>query len=194
MRSPEEAAAERLSPGDRASLLEVARASVDHGLREQRPVPLEPERFAGLLRELGASFVTLRVEGSLRGCTGALEACRPLVEDVALHAFCSAFQDPRFPPLRAEERAGLEFHVAVLGPPEPLRFEDEAGLLAQLEPGVHGLVIQAAGRRATFLPAVWAQLPEPRAFLRALKEKAGLPREPDALRLYALRYVVEEFP
>ena len=38
-----------------------------------------------------------------------------------------------------------------------------------------GLILTAAGRRATFLPQVWDELPEPREFLTHLKRKAGLP-------------------
>ncbi len=178
---------------ERGALLEVAGASLDHGLAHGRPLPVEVTRFGPTLRQLGASFVTLRLDGTLRGCTGSLEPARPLVTDVALHAYSSAFEDPRFAPLRPEERHALHVHVSVLGPQEPLAFADDVELLARLEPGVDGLVIEAAGRRATFLPAVWSSLPEPEAFLRALKEKAGLPGEPDAVPLRAWRYRVEEF-
>lgn len=48
------------------------------------------------------------------------------------------------------------------------------GLLDQLQPGRDGLVLQAGARRATFLPAVWEQLPDPETFLDALLQKAGL--------------------
>ncbi len=102
-------------------------------------------------------------------------ATRPLIVDVVQHAFNAAFRDWRFPRLDWLELAGLSLSVSVLTPPAPMRFASEANLLAQLRPGVDGLIIEEHGRRALFLPSVWEELPDPRHFLMALKLKAGLP-------------------
>ena len=102
-------------------------------------------------------------------------ATRPLIVDVTQHAFNAAFRDPRFPRLDWLELAGLSLSVSVLTPPEPMRFSDEAELLAQLRPGVDGLIIEDLGRRALFLPSVWEEMADQRQFLMALKLKAGLP-------------------
>ena len=56
-----------------------------------------------------------------------------------------------------------------------MQFSGEAGLLAQLCPGVDGLIIEDLGRRALFLPSVWEELADQRQFLMALKLKAALP-------------------
>jgi len=130
-----------------------------------------------LLAAPGAAFVTLRRNGQLRGCIGSPLARRPLVVDVVEHAFNAAFRDPRFPRLHLLELPGLELSVSVLTPPEPMRFDDEAGLLAQLRPGIDGLIIEDDGRRALFLPAVWEEIREPRQFLSTLKLKAGFRME-----------------
>ena len=61
----------------------------------------------------------------------------------------------------------------MLTPPTPMQFAGEAGLLAQLRPGMDGLIIEDVGRRALFLPSVWEELPDQRQFLTALKLKAG---------------------
>ena len=110
----------------------------------------------------------------MRGCIGSAVATRPLIVDVVAHAFNAAFRDWRFPRLDWLELAGLSLSVSVLTPPSPMRFADEADLLAQLRPGVDGLIIEDLGRRSLFLPSVWEELPEPRQFLTALKLKAGL--------------------
>jgi AmmeMemoRadiSam system protein A len=157
------------------SLRAIARRSIEHGLRANAPLDVEPGDYPPPLCERGASFVTLRLEGELRGCTGMLEATRPLVCDVAHNAFRSAFGDPRFPPLRDDELPRLDVHVAVLSPLEPLPAETEQGLLRALRPGIDGLVLREGARSATFLPAVWESLPEPEDFLGRLREKAGLP-------------------
>jgi AmmeMemoRadiSam system protein A len=174
------------------TLLAVARASIEHGLRCGVPLEVDPSAFAPELREPRATFVTLRADGALRGCIGSLEAHRPLVADVAHNAFAAANRDPRFSPLHPSECPRVELHVSILSPPEPIRFRTEQELLDALEPRVHGLWISAGSRRATFLPQVWEQLPNPREFLRRLLEKAGIAAGFPAARLQASRYTVEE--
>ncbi len=157
-----------------AELLRLARNSIEHGLAHGEPLPI---RFAGLpdaLANPAATFTTLRLEGSLRGCVGNLEATRPLARDVAHTAFRAAFRDPRFDPVVDRELAAIRLEVSVLTPLEPLSVSDEADLLEKLEPGADGLVIGLDTRRATFLPKVWDQLPDPPSFLTALRKKCGL--------------------
>ena len=130
----------------------------------------EPWLFAD-----GAVFVTLRLDGALRGCVGSLKASRPLIEDVRENAVAAATRDMRFPPLSPQELDAVEIEVTELSEPRPLRFTGEADALAQLRPGVDGVVLRWGERRATFLPQVWESLPEPAEFLAQLKRKAGLP-------------------
>ena len=155
-------------------LLEIARASIAHGLQHGSPLPVDVEVEAPDLREQRATFVTLHLQGRLRGCIGTLEAYRSLAEDVAAHAFAAAFEDPRFSPVTRDEADALTLHISVLTPPEPLPCRSEEDLLSQLRPGRDGLILQEGRQRATFLPAVWDELPEPRRFLAHLKRKADL--------------------
>jgi AmmeMemoRadiSam system protein A len=157
------------------SLVRLARSSIEHGLAHGRPLAVEPAAHEPGLREPAASFVTLERRSMLRGCIGTLEAHRPLVVDVAENAYAAAFRDPRFAPLARLELADLEVHVALLSPLERLAVASEAELLARLRPGIDGLVLRVGEHRATFLPAVWEDLPDPAAFLRALLRKAELP-------------------
>jgi AmmeMemoRadiSam system protein A len=133
----------------------------------------------------------------LRGCVGQLEATRPLDDDVRLNALAAAFRDTRFDPLEVAEFADLEIEVSLLEPAQPLQASSEAEALRAAQPGVHGLILEWRGRRATFLPQVWQQLPEPAAFMAALKRKAGLPADfwASDLRLssYRVRKFEEEF-
>jgi AmmeMemoRadiSam system protein A len=156
-------------------LLDLARDSIRYGLEVGSPKLVHPDDLPEEMRQPGAAFVTLKKDGELRGCIGSPMAWRPLAVDVADNAFKSAFEDPRFPPLREDEMEGLEISVSVLTPPVPVHFKDENDLLSQLRPGVDGLILEDNGRRGLFLPQVWEALPEPREFLRYLKVKAGLP-------------------
>lgn len=184
---------EPLSSTDQTALLQVAAASIRHGLRHDQPLAVNLNDYAESLRPWRATFVTLEIAGQLRGCIGALIAYQALVQDVAAHGYAAAFEDPRFPALRADEFPHLELHISVLTPPEPLHFGSEDELLAQLRPGVDGLILQVDRHRATFLPAVWEKLPDPAMFLSQLKLKAGLPLNFWSPKVRAERYITESF-
>jgi AmmeMemoRadiSam system protein A len=131
----------------------------------------------GWLQEPGASFVTLTQRGALRGCIGSLEAHRPLLEDVRTNAVAAALRDPRFPPLRAQELPHTRIEVSLLSEAADMEFESEAQALAQLRPGIDGVVLRFGHARGTFLPQVWETLPRTEDFLAQLKRKAGLPAD-----------------
>lgn len=141
----------------------------------------------------GACFVTLTLSGELRGCIGSLEAYRPLLQDLRQNALAAAFRDPRFPPLSERELERVRVEVSLLSPVEPLSFRDEADALAQLRPGIDGVILEYGRHRGTFLPQVWEQLPAPRDFFRHLKMKAGLPPAFWDDGVLLSRYTVEKF-
>lgn len=184
----------RLSDADRACLLDVARQAIAQALGRGEPASLDAQDYPVSLRVPRASFVTLHYQDQLRGCIGNLEAQRPLVEDVAHNACAAAFHDPRFTPLTAAELEGLSIHIAVLQTAQPLQFKSEPELRAQLQPGVDGVILEAGHHRATFLPAVWESLPEPKDFLEQLKRKAGLTGNYWSNDVRAWRYRTESFP
>ena len=183
-----------LNDVERRLLLRLARASITHGLTHGRSVAVSLHDYPEPLRASGASFVTLHRHGQLRGCIGSLEAQRPLVEDIAGNAHAAAFRDPRFAPVTRAELDDLTIHIAILQPAQAMAFHSEAELLAQLRPGIDGLILQDGTHRATFLPAVWESLPEPREFLSQLKRKAGLRTDYWSDSIQAWRYTTESFP
>lgn len=145
------------------------------------------------LREPGASFVTLKIEGELRGCIGSIEARRTLGEDVARNAHAAAYRDPRFPAVSADEVPRLAVEVSVLSEREPLAAADERDALSLLRPGIDGIYLEYEGLSSTFLPQVWESLPAPEDFLGELKRKAGLPRAFWHPGVRLSRYTVEKF-
>jgi MEMO1 family protein len=156
-------------------LIQLVRTGIALGFDTGRPADINrAASVPPLLAAPGAAFVTLKRNGMLRGCIGSAVATRPLIVDVVQHAFNAAFRDWRFPKLALDEWAGLELSVSVLTPPLPMSFAAEADLLAQLRPGIDGLIIEDTGRSALFLPSVWEEVHEPRQFLTLLKQKAGM--------------------
>lgn len=148
---------------------------------------------AAWLDQPGATFVTLTHAGVLRGCIGSLAAHRALRADVIANAEAAAFRDPRFAPLTANEWPQVRIEVSLLTAPQLMTVRDEADALAQLRPHQDGVILEAGAQRATFLPQVWEQIAEPRAFLAALKQKAGLPLAYWGPDLRLSRYGVAKF-
>lgn len=173
-------------------MLHVARQSIRQGLDMGRPLSPEPGDYAPELARQRATFVTLQRQHKLRGCIGTLEAHRPLVVDVAENAFAAAFRDPRFTPLKADEFADVQVEISLLTAPERVYVDSEQHLLDILRPEVDGIILEEGRNRGTFLPSVWASLPEPRDFLTHLKGKAGLPPDYWSDRLKVWRYTVEK--
>ena len=171
------------------TLLAIARGAIADRLGAPSP-SFETTEW---LNEPGATFVTLTCAGALRGCIGSLVAERPLRTDVESNALAAAFSDPRFAPVSAREYREIEVEVSLLSPMQPFTVESESQALTLLRPGVDGVLLEYGRRRGTFLPQVWEQLPEPRAFLAHLKQKAGLPADFWAEDIRLSRYTVTKW-
>lgn len=177
---------------ERQQLLDLAADAIEHAVYGE-VLAVELDRYAAGLQRQAATFVTLRREGELRGCIGALTAKQALALDVVENAVGAALHDPRFFALTAAELAGLRIHISVLSALAPLSFASEQELLTQLRPGVDGLLLELGACRGTFLPSVWETLPAPRDFLHQLKRKAGLPHDYWSADLRISRYTTESF-
>ncbi|MFQ5973242.1 MAG: AmmeMemoRadiSam system protein B, partial [Alphaproteobacteria bacterium] len=164
----------RLEEQTRSRLLDEARRAVLRGLDGEGPPKLDPEDEAPELASHRASFVTLQLDGTLRGCVGSLKPHQALISDVATNAYRAAFEDRRFAPLKPAEMENLELSISILSHPRPISFRSEAEAINALRPDTDGVILKSGEQRALFLPQVWASLRHPREFLQALKQKAGL--------------------
>ncbi len=182
-----------LSLAWRQRLLQVAREAILRQLKGSGELNLDLSEFPGALKESRATFVTLNLNGRLRGCIGSLAATRPLAMDVAANAQNAAFRDPRFKPLTLAEYQDIDIHISVLSEPEPFPVDSREDLIAKLSPGIDGLIIEENGQRATYLPSVWDQLPTAELFVKELRRKAGLPAEGWSNATRVFRYHTEEF-
>jgi len=173
------------------TLLSLARRAI---AQELGRTSAEPTRSSDdWLQQLGACFVTLTQQGQLRGCIGSLQAYRTLESDVRANALAAAFRDPRFLPLSTAELEHTRVEVSLLSAMEPLTFSRETDALAQLRPGVDGVVFEYGANRSTFLPQVWEQLPRPQEFMAHLKRKAGLDVHFWHPKVRLLRYTVTKW-
>ncbi len=183
-----------LSDEEQRILLRFARQALEAAVHKLPMPQIDPNDMTSRLQEPGASFVTLTIQGMLRGCVGTLEPYQSLADDVREHAVASGLQDYRFSPVRAEELSQIEIEISRLTLPRPLRYTTPETLVEMLRPGIDGVVLRDGMRRATFLPQVWEKLPDPAEFLEHLCAKMGA--DPGFWRrkkLEVLVYQVEEF-
>ena len=162
-----------LTEKEKEILLQVARSAITAAVSALALPNIDVNKQPDLLRENGASFVTLTLEGRLRGCIGTMEAYQPLIVDVQEHAVAAAMSDYRFSPVRPEELSSIRVEISRLTPLSALPYQGSDQLLAALRIGVDGVLLSAGNRRATFLPQVWEQLPHPEEFLSQLCLKMG---------------------
>ena len=151
-------------------ILEAAQNSIKSAVNNEAYVP---KHVPSVLLQLGASFVTLKINQNLRGCIGSIYPTKPLILDIIDNANNAAFQDARFLPVTAEESEKLDVSVSLLSSIKRIKFKDEKDLLSQIYP--YGIILVEKNLRAVYLPVVWEQLPDKEIFLNSLKEKAGLP-------------------
>jgi AmmeMemoRadiSam system protein A len=183
-----------LSKIDKKKLLKIAREAITCVVRNEQLERIKLQEHSQLLRDHGASFVTLTIRGKLRGCIGTLEANQPLVLDVQEHAVAAAMEDYRFPVVREEELQLISIEISRLTPVHLMDYSTHEDLVSKIRVNVDGVLIKANGRRATFLPQVWEKVPDTEQFLSQLCMKMGGP--PDLWRekhLQIYTYQVEKF-
>jgi AmmeMemoRadiSam system protein A len=183
-----------LTPTEKRLLLKLARQILEAKISQQPINPVNMDKLPEKLRSPGASFVTLKKSGKLRGCIGTLEPYRPLVKDVCDHVIAAALRDYRFPPVEQEELRDITIEISRLTNPEPLIYDYPMELPQKIRPGIDGVVLCDGVKRATFLPQVWEKIPKPELFLNMLCNKMGNPA--DAWRKKKMEvyiYQVEEF-
>jgi AmmeMemoRadiSam system protein A len=124
--------------------------------------------------EKRGTFVTLTIDGGLRGCIGNIVPQESLLDGVKANAINAAFRDPRFEPLSEKEWEKVKIEISILTDPKPLDYSNRRDLLEKMKPGSDGVILKKGYNQATFLPQVWEQLPEKKEFLTHLCLKAGL--------------------
>jgi AmmeMemoRadiSam system protein A len=185
---------DQLTPEEKKYLLELARESLEKGVKGEELPFIDKETLTPRLRDFGASFVTLTHHTNLRGCIGALEPYQSLAEDVREHAVAAALDDYRFSPVKPNELLDINIEISRLTVPVPLDYTRPEDIPHLLRPGIDGVILRDGIRRATFLPQVWEKITDANMFLSQLCMKMGA--SPDTWRHKKLSveiYQVEEF-
>jgi AmmeMemoRadiSam system protein A len=177
------------TPEEKRELVAIARRAIGDALHGRSPAVRVPT--AGNLARPGGAFVTLRIDGNLRGCIGYIQAPIPLAEVVAEVSEKAALEDPRFSPLSLQEYEHVAIEVSVLSPLQRISDVDEIVV------GKHGLLLELRHARGLLLPQVADEYGWDReTFLDNTARKAGLPRnawkDPDAAIYVFTAEIVQE--
>jgi len=170
------------------TLVEIARSAIGARLgHTEKSFPDLP-----WLQSFRATFVTLTLNGDLRGCMGTLLPVRPLGEDVRENARAAAFNDPRFSPVTLSEWHAMKIGVSLISPMKQYSFSNRTDLVEQISQDREGLLLKWENCSATYLPEVWEQIPDPRQFLDELLKKGHFPQaaRPPELRAYHYRSIL----
>jgi AmmeMemoRadiSam system protein A len=159
-------------------MLVLARRAISHCAQtgdllriEEKDLPSET------LKEKHSCFVTLRIDGNLRGCVGHIAAILPFYREIIENAASAAFGDPRFSPVAEKEIDKLDIEISALTVPEKFLFSSPSEIVEKLKPGRDGVIIRRGRHSATYLPQVWDEFENIEQFLSALCLKAGLPAD-----------------
>ncbi len=162
-----------ISKADGKKLIGLARDSIGAYFSD-REVYAPPE-IAEKFSTPQGGFVTLTIEGQLRGCIGYVEPVFPLFETILRAAQSAAFEDPRFPPLQKEEFKQVEIEISVLSLPELIKVEKAEDYLKMIDIGKDGLIIRGKHGSGLLLPQVFTEYKcTPKMALEMTCQKAGL--------------------
>jgi len=182
-------------------LVKLARKTLmdkfNNKLPDKELIELETALKDPVFKQPRGTFVTLTIDGQLRGCIGTLNPSESALEGVRRNAINAAFNDFRFNKLSPYELDRVNIEVSILTEPEPLIYKDKDDLISRLRVNIDGVIIKKGSASATFLPQVWKQLSNPEDFLSHLCSKAGLESDiwkKDKLEVmtYQVQYFEEE--
>ncbi|MCX6226748.1 MAG: AmmeMemoRadiSam system protein B [Bacteroidia bacterium] len=138
----------RLTEADEHDLISIARNTVDTYVRTRSIPPLNPTSYSENLKVKAGAFVTLKIDGDLRGCIGSFEPNIPLYKVIQEMAIASSTQDSRFQPVQEKELEKIRIEISVLTPMRKIKN------ISEIQLGKHGIYIKKGFAGGTFLPQV----------------------------------------
>jgi AmmeMemoRadiSam system protein A len=176
-----------LTPDDKRFLIKTARENIVSWLKNGKGIILPKNISNNCMLNRGA-FVTLKMQGNLRGCIGYFIAEKPLIQTILDNSYNAAFRDLRFMPLQPEELKDISIEISVLTDPVLVKSVNE------IRTGRDGLIIENGMRRGLLLPQVAVEQGWDRgSFLSNTCLKAGLPPgawKESATKIYRFQAIV----
>lgn len=138
----------RISRNEKRILLLLAGRAIAETIAPGQQVFGAIPELTGVMHGKGGAFVSIYVNGELRGCIGTFSESEALYKNVENMAVSAARDDTRFRSIQADELSDLELEISVLSPRK--RIYDTSEIIL----GKHGIYIKRGTNRGTLLPQV----------------------------------------
>ncbi len=157
-----------------SDLQNIAEEALNRALFDASDYKPSRKDYDDRLFDRGAAYISLFVDGKLRGRSGSVVAAQGIARNVAENVYNAVFDKRETPPLSPDEIKKIKINISLLSGFEKIPYKNEKDLLNKIVPGKDGLVIRSGNRQAVFLPSVWQKIADRREFLNQLKFKAGM--------------------
>lgn len=138
----------QVSKKEQTELLRMAREAIKSSFSNQKKPVIQSMADGGILDQSAGAFVSIYVNGNLRGCIGSFAQPEKSLKEVVQKSAVSATNDIRFQPLDETELDNMELEISVLSPMK------EISSIEEIELGRHGIYIKKGIHSGTFLPQV----------------------------------------
>ena len=155
-------------------LMQIVHLSLEKAVKHNKHYSPSRANYPEDIFDKGASFVTLRKKGELRGCIGSILPNSSIAQDIASNTYLASKEDSRFSPITEDELKEIKYSISLLSGFEKIPYKSEQDLLNKIKQGIDGIVIRDGDRQGVFLPSVWSELPDKTEFFKQLKVKAGM--------------------
>jgi len=163
-----------LTSAEQAQLLDLARRQLIASIAGEDLIDVHPVDLSSRTMREGAAFVSLTVDGILRGCMiDRLEPHESLYANVLHNVELAVLADERFAAIKQEEIDEVRIKISIVHDIETPHFTNSDDLLEKLTPFIDGVILTIDEELSTYLPSVWETFPDPAEFLSQLCIKAG---------------------
>lgn len=153
-------------------LVELAKKAINEYILNRKVIS-PPDSPTDEMKEKAGVFVSLKKHGQLRGCIGTfMPSCENVAEEIIRNAISAANEDPRFPPVTADEIEDIVYSVDVLSPPE------KVSDIKDLDVKKYGIIVVRGGRKGLLLPNLEGIVTVDEQ-IRIAKMKAGISLKDD---------------
>ena len=169
------------------TILTICRNSIISGLEFSMPVNADIEKLAPVFDTFWGTYITVFVDGELRGRAGSAFAVKPLKDDLALNAYNAAFKTKT--PVFSDEIDRMKLEICILSRPQMIPFASLNDLAEKINES-SGIIIRNNETQAAFLPCMWKEYPDKKGFINALLKEAGIDENPSPSAFEAYQFKV----
>ena len=159
-----------LDANEKKELLNIAQLAIEESVLRNRRLEVDDTKVSAKLKKRLGAFVTLHLNGNLKGCIGRFEPDQALYEVVIDMAIAASRHDTRFTPVTKEELQKIKLEISVLTP------RIKATSIDEIEVGKHGIYVKHGSKNGTYLPHVATEMKwDKEEFFRSCcEDKAGI--------------------